>query len=134
MKSILKNTPSYEGFKLSTVIKGFIVALVLTLLLCIIVSLVFHFTPLSESLLDNFSAFIFFISMLIGSLLAAYAAGSKGLLHGLAVSGLYLLVILAMGIISDPASFTFLMVLKRAGLALLSGALGGFIGIGLATK
>ncbi|MDX9872570.1 MAG: TIGR04086 family membrane protein [Clostridia bacterium] len=134
MKSSLKNSPSYEGFKLSAVIKGLIIALVLTLILCILVSLVFQFTPLSESLLDNFSAFIFFISMLAGSLLTAYAAGGKGLQHGLAVSGLYLLVILAMGLIWDPLSFTLLHIAKRAGLALLSGVLGGFIGIGLATK
>lgn len=127
--------PTYgEGFQVFCVLKGLIWALVITIILGVLVSLLLQYTPLSESLLPNFSTFIFFICMLLGATIGARSAGCKGLIHGLAVSTLYLVLILIIGLIWSPETFTLAYFLKRISYSLLAGILGGFIGVGLAAK
>lgn len=130
----LCQTPSCEGFQFSCVTKGLIYAFLLTIILCIFVSVLLQYTPLSEGLMPNFASFIFFISMLTGAVIGARSAGCKGLFHGLSVTLIYLAIIFVIGLISNPDTFTFLHIIKRVGYALVSGVLGGFIGIGLAAK
>jgi len=134
MSRITSKAPSSAGFQIASVATGLCWALVITILLGIAVSLLLQFTPLSETLLQNFSAFIFFISMFLGATIGARSAGGKGLLHGLCVSALYLLLVLITGLIWTPETFTLTGLLKRAGSALLAGILGGFAGVGLAAK
>ncbi|MCR4442733.1 MAG: TIGR04086 family membrane protein [Peptococcaceae bacterium] len=134
MSKISPRTPSPEGFQITSVVKGLSWALVITIFLGITISLLLQFTSLSETLLQNFSAFIFFISMFFGATVGARSAGSKGLLHGLCVSALYLVLVLLTGLIWSPETFTFAGLLKRTGFAVLAGILGGFTGIGLAAK
>lgn len=133
MKKLCQN-PSCEGFQFSCVTKGLIFAFLLTIILCIVISMLLQYTPLSEGLMPNFASFVFFISMLAGAIIGARSAGCKGLFHGLSVTLIYLAIIFVIGLISNPDTFTFLHIIKRIGYSVLSGVLGGFIGIGLATK
>lgn len=123
-----------EGFRFSCVLKGLLSSFILAVFLSMLVSLLLHLTSLSEGLLRNFSIFIYFISILAGSIIGAYSAGCKGLLHALSVSILYFLVILLIGSIWDTSTLTLAHTFTRIGFALVSGILGGFIGIGLSAK
>lgn len=134
MNKIMHNSTSDNIFKVGAVIKGLIWALVITIFLGIVVSLLLQYTALSESLLNNFSTFIFFISMFLGSTIGARLAECKGLLHGLSVSFVYLILIVAIGLIWSPETFTTVLILKRAAYSLVSGLLGGIVGIGLSAK
>ena len=125
---------SDNQFKVGAAIRGLIWALVITIFLGIVVSLLLQYTALSESLLNNFSTFIFFISMFLGATIGARFAGCKGLLHGLSVSLVYLILIVAIGLIWNPDTFTAGLILKRTAYSLVSGLLGGIVGIGLSAK
>lgn len=130
----LSQNPSCEGFQFYCVIKGLIYAFLLTIFLCIFVSLLLQYTPLSEGLMQNFASFIFFVSMLTGGIIGARSAGCKGLFHALSITIIYLVIILLIGLIWNSEALTFIQILKRTGYSILSGVLGGFIGIGLSSK
>ena len=134
MNKIIHGSPSGESFKAGAVIRGLIWALLITILLGIFVSLLLQYTALPENLLNSFSTFIFFISMFLGATIGARSAGYKGLLHGLSVSLIYLVFIVAIGLIWSPESFSAGLLLKRIAYSLVSGVLGGIIGIGLSSK
>jgi putative membrane protein (TIGR04086 family) len=114
--------------------KGLISAFIIAIILSLLVSLLLQFTSISESLLNNFSTFIFFISILCGSIIGAYLAGGKGLVHAFSVSILYLLLILLIGFIWSTDTINLTQITTRIGFTLLSGILGGFIGIGLSSR
>ncbi len=127
-------TLTVNGFQGKYVVKGFIWTLIITITLGILLSLILQFTPLSESLLAGLATFIFFISMLLGASIGARAAGNKGLLHGLAVCLSYWVLTLLVGLCWSPDIFTLYLIFKRLGFAVLSGVLGGIIGIGLSNR
>ena len=129
-----KNSVKTEGFQIRCITKGFLWSLIITTLLSLLVSLLLHFTPLSEGLLPGFSTFIFLISMFLGAVIGSRAAGCMGLLHGVSISMLYWLLILVISLIWGLESLVFLQVLKRLAFTLAAGIAGGIIGIGLAEK
>lgn len=117
---------------MGAILKGLTWSLIITIILGIIVTLILQFTSLSENYLTNLSTFIFFVSMLLGSTLAARSAGNKGLWHGLSVSIIYLALTLIIGFIWIPDFFSVYLILKRLAFTFASGVLGGIIGVGLA--
>lgn len=127
-----QQTADAQGFKIGSIIKGSIWALVATLILSLIFSLLLQYTSLSEGMLDSYGTFIFFISMLIGSVIGARSAGCKGIWHGLSITLLFFVLSLIIGLIISSASLTIGFVLKRFIAAVVAGILGGIIGIGLA--
>lgn len=134
MSKLRVNKLTLEGLQLNAVIRGFIWALVITIILGIVFSLLLQYTSLSEGLLSSYSSFIFFISMFIGATIGARAAGRKGLIHGLLITLFYWLITLIIGLIWNPEAFSALFILKRLGYTLAAGILGGIIGIGLSSK
>lgn len=130
----MKKIISWEGFQMRCVVKGLLWTLIFTILFGILLSLLLHFTPLSESIMSGFSTFIFFLSMLLGAAIGAFAAGSKGLMHGLSICLAYWVLTLIVGLLWSPDVFTFSLICKRLGFTLLSGILGGIIGIGLSGR
>lgn len=127
------NNLSWDGLQINTVVRGLIWALVITIILGILFSLLLQYTTLSEGMLSSYSTFIFFISMLLGSIIGARAAGSKGLLHGLVISLCYWGLTLAIGVIWNPGTISLVFLMKRLGFTAAAGILGGVIGIGLSS-
>lgn len=125
---------SSEKFQVTYALKGLLWSIFITIILAIISALLLQYTALSENLLSGFSTFIFFISMFIGSTIAAYNAQGKGLLYGLAVSIAYFLLTLLGGLLLDSALLSWGFILKRFGLTACAGLLGGVIGVGLVNK
>jgi putative membrane protein (TIGR04086 family) len=123
--------PSLESLQISYVFKGLLSSIIITIILSIIFSLLLQYTPLSESLLSGFSTFVFFISMFLGSTIAAHTAGHKGLLYSTTVSFSYFLLILCFCLCLDSSLLTFPLILKKIVSTIVSSFLGGIIGIGL---
>ncbi len=130
---LINKTPS-TSLQINSIFKGVVWALIITIMLGVLLSLILQYTPLSEGLLSGFSIFIFFISMLLGALIAAHSAGCKGLFHGLSTSLLYFVLMIAAGLLCVPTAISLGFALKRFSLCLVSGVVGGIIGIGLSTK
>lgn len=125
---------NFDGLQLSAIIRGFIWSLVFTIVLGIIFSLLLQYTSLSERLLSSYSTFIFFISMFFGATIGSRAAGRKGLIHGVLITFIFWLITVVIGLIWNPDVFSIFFIVKRLGLTLLAGMLGGITGIGLSGK
>lgn len=82
--------------------------------------------------MPGFSTFIFLISMLLGAVIGARAAGCLGLLHGLCIAVLYWLLLSAITLLWGLVPFDWPHLALRFVFALIAGAIGGIIGIGLA--
>lgn len=130
----LSNKNPSTGLQINSVFKGVIWALIITIMLGVLLSIFLQYTPLSEVFLTGFSIFIFFISMLLGALISAHSAGCKGLFHGLSTSLVYFVLMTAAGLICVPTAISLGFAIKRFSLCLVSGVIGGIIGIGLSTK
>jgi len=118
--------------KINSILRGFTWALLISVILSLIITLLLHFTALSETLLPSFATLIFFLSILLGSTISAKHAGNRGLIHGLLVGILYFSfsIILSLLISTDP--FSWFLFAKKIAYTFIGGALGGIIGIGLA--
>lgn len=128
-----QNSPKAEGWQISCVCKGLLCSVLITIVFSLIFGLLLQYTPLSESFLPSISTFIFFISMFLGSTIAAYTAGHKGLLYSTTVSFTYFLLTLFFCFFPAPSLLTFSLLLKKTMLTITSSILGGIIGIGLIT-
>jgi len=120
-----------SAFSPGEVFRGTLLGLVVSLLGSVIIGAAYYYSSLSEHTLPWFSAGLYFCSILVGAWSAAWRAGNRGLIHGLAVA---LLFFAASWLIS-----TFLLPhlnvsstppYQKLPLALLAGALGGVLGIG----
>lgn len=131
---MVKLRPNFDGLQISALIRGFIWSLVFTIFLGILFSLLLQYTSLSERLLSSYSTFIFFISMFAGATIGSKSAGRKGLLHGLLITHCFWLITVIIGLIWNTEVFATIFVLKRLGLTVLAGILGGITGIGLSNK
>ena len=125
---------SFSGFQFSFVIKGFLWAFMLTVLLGIIFSMLLQFTSFTESLLSSYSSFIFFISILLGAVIGSKSAGCKGIWHGISVALLFWCFTIIISLIWSFDTLSFIFLAKRLGLTIGAGGLGGIIGIGLANQ
>ena len=117
-----------------SVIRGFTWSLVISVVLAFVISLVLHFTSVSEVFLPSFATLIFFLSILLGSTICAKHAGNKGLIHGLLVGLVYLMVTFIFSIFLSSDPFSWVMLAKKITYTLIAGSLGGIIGIGLANN
>lgn len=94
--------------------------------MALILGLVLYFTPLSESMLPLMASIITALAVFLGGLQAARASASRGLIMGVSVSLLFFLLIIAVG---WGSSLSPEAALKKLGLCLLAGAMGGVAGI-----
>ena len=120
------------SFDFSSVLNGLIWSLVVSICLSIIITLVLHFTAVSENLIPAFATLIF-LSILSGSIVSAKTAGNKGLIHGVSVGLLYLFISLILSLFIISGSFGWLVFLKIA-YTLIASSIGGIIGIGLSNQ
>ena len=122
------------SFDFSSVLNGLIWSLVVSICLSIIITLVLHFTAVSENLIPAFATLIFFLSILSGSIVSAKTAGNKGLIHGVSVGLLYLFISLILSLFIISCSFGWLVFLKKIAYTLIASSIGGIIGIGLTNQ
>ncbi|KJS22569.1 MAG: hypothetical protein VR72_05970 [Clostridiaceae bacterium BRH_c20a] len=120
-----------DFIKVNSIIRGFTWALLISVILSLIITLLLYFTSVSEALLPSFATLIFFISILLGSTISARHAGNSGLIHGLVVGLLFLTFSLILSLLISTDPFSWFLFAKKITYTFIGGALGGVIGIGL---
>jgi len=116
-----------KSFHLSLVIKGILIAAAIALILSFLFSLLLSFTRLPES--DMTLNIIFGVSVFLGAALTAYQAGMKGLFYGLAIGIGFILFLLLIFAILTPGSPSWILFGEKAIISLISGGIGGIIGV-----
>lgn len=122
---------SIKNLEYGAIFRGLLGAFIISFLLSLLITFILFFTPLSEIFLTPLATLIFFTSILLGSTITAKKAGYKGLIHGIAVSLIYLLLTLSIGIFISADSFSGWLLTKKIIYAVIGGSIGGILGIGL---
>ena len=111
------------------VLKGTIIALITTLVLLIVFSVILTYTNISENTIDPVIITITAISILIGSSIGNKKIKKNGLLNGIGVGGAYILTIY---LISSTLNWNFSINFETFLIFLIGivfGAIGGIIGV-----
>lgn len=133
MALLKQETPGAPVFNFQSIYRGTLTALALSLGFSILAGLAYYFTSLPESTMPLVAAVILFLSVAFGSGYAAKKARSKGLFNGLGVGfATYLIIWLAVGLFL-PGNVLFLGALSKLVLTMVAGAIGGTLGVGLAS-
>lgn len=117
-----------------SILKGSIIAIVITLISMFVVSVIFTLTNISEAFIPQIIIAVTSISILIGSILASINIGKMGILNGALVGFIYIFTIyLLSSIIVCGFSFN-IKSLIMIGISLVLGILGGIIGVNISKK
>ncbi|NLO89620.1 MAG: TIGR04086 family membrane protein [Clostridia bacterium] len=111
-------------------ISGLFASIITALILSFIISLIFHFTPISELYLSIASLVAVVFSTFVGGFVGASFAGSRGLVNGIVV-GLSFFVLITLLSFLHPEPLTLGSAIKKFVACITSGGLGGIIGISL---
>lgn len=129
--SLKENRSGVSALNFSAVLKGVLVALVITVLGSALLGVIYQTTSLAEKTMPVTATLLFYLSLLAGSFMAARDAGSRGLVHGCAVAVLFVLLgWLLAGLFFKLDAVPGSLLLK-GGLSILAGAVGGVLGVGL---
>lgn len=117
--------------RIKYIFKGLMIAFLLTLILILIFSLFLSFTSIRESKLPLFNNLVMIVSIVVGSIYVAIKVKENGWLNGALIGLGYYIVLTLLGILFiKPFIFDF-VVLSRLVIALITGIIGGMIGINL---
>ena len=116
-----------KSFQFSLILKGILLASILAMLMSLVFGVLLSFTSLPESELSL--NIIFGTSIFVAGLTTAYQAGTKGLYYGLAVGIGFILLVLILSSIFWSNTPSWLRIGEKTILALVSGGIGGIIGV-----
>lgn len=117
--------------KLKNVIKSLALSMLITIIMLFVLSAIFCYTNISESLINPCIIFISTFSILIGSFLLMKKIKQKGLIYGMILGMIYMVLIyLLSSFISMDFSLGFGSIIMMI-LGILSGAIGGIIGVNI---
>ncbi|HZK17897.1 MAG TPA: TIGR04086 family membrane protein [Clostridia bacterium] len=114
---------------LGVILRGGLYSLILSVLLCAITGLVFHYTNITETIISWLAGAILFTSVLVGSAIAVGKAGSKALLHGLGIGIFFLIIVYAITTFLLPEGIGVSGSWSKFILILVAGILGGLLGV-----
>ena len=113
------------------IIKGSLIAIILTIIMLLIFSVILTYTNVKESTSTPVIFGIMTISIIIGSIISVRKVKKNGLVNGAIVGGIYILTIY---ILSSVFATTFglnLQAILMIIFAILAGILGGIIGVNI---
>ncbi len=132
MVTQLKNEKTtYSPLSLNAILKGVLAALIITVLGSALLGIAYHVTSLGEKTLPLTSSILYYISIFAGSVLAARWAGYKGLVHGIGVAVIFMLLSWLIGHFLLNTAAAAGVVLQKAIISCLAGAVGGVLGVGI---
>ncbi|RJQ28288.1 MAG: TIGR04086 family membrane protein [Peptococcaceae bacterium] len=111
------------------ILKGTVITICLSLLLSSVISLIYHFSSVSEQTLPWSVTLIILISVFSGALLAGREASNSGLFHGLAVGMSFFLISWLVALLLAAPVETIPLIEKLL-LSIAVGAMGGVVGVG----
>lgn len=130
-----KNTEIISENNFIKIIKGSVIAIVITLISLFILSILLSYTSLSENIIIPVIIAITAISILVGSIFSSIKIRKQGIVNGAIVGSIYIITIYILSSIfsADFTISTNSIILTISGI--ISGAAGGIIGVNLkATK
>jgi len=116
-----------KSFHVSLILKGILLATILALLLSLVFGVLLSYTSLPESTLAT--NIIFGVSVFIAAFITAYQAGTRGLYYGLSVGIGSILLVLVLSAILWSDTPSWLKIAEKTIVALVSGGVGGIIGV-----
>jgi len=116
-----------KSFQFSLVLKGILLASILAMLLSLILGVLLSYTSLPESVLSV--NIVFGSSVFIAAFITAYQAGTRGLYYGLSVGLGFIFLVLILSTIFWADTPSWLRMAEKTIIALVSGGVGGIIGV-----
>jgi len=116
-----------KSFQFSLILKGILLASILAMVLSLVFGVLLSYTSLPESALAI--NIIFGVSVFIASFITAYHAGTRGLYYGLSVGIGFILLVLVLSAILWSDTPSWLKIAEKTIVALVSGGVGGIIGV-----
>lgn len=116
---------------LKRIIKGDIIAIIITLILLFIFAAILTYTPISESTINPVIIVISAISILIGSSISTIKIKKKGLINGFFVGLIYIVVIYIIASIIGTGFMLNIAATVMVIVSILAGMLGGIIGVNI---
>lgn len=116
-----------KSFHVSLILKGILLATIFALLLSLVFGVLLSFTSLPESELSI--NIIVGASIFVAALVTAYKAGTKGLYYGLSVGLGFIVLVLILSAIFWSGTPSWIKVAEKSIIALVSGGIGGIVGV-----
>ncbi|WFA09850.1 TIGR04086 family membrane protein [Tissierella sp. Yu-01] len=116
--------------RISYLLKGLLMAFIITILLLVFYSLLLRFTSLSESKLHLLNNLTMILSVVVSSIYVAVKIKDKGWMHGGIVGVLYYLIIILINLLFIRDSSSVLLLSKLL-ISTIAGIIGGMIGINI---
>lgn len=116
-----------KSFQFSLILKGILLASILAMLFSLVFGVLLSFTSLPESELSI--NLIFGASVFIAAFVTAYQAGTRGLYYGLSVGIGFILLVLILSAIFWSDTPVWLKLAEKTIVALVSGGVGGIVGV-----
>lgn len=111
--------------------KASLVSIAVTIIALIIQTIIMFYTDVSESILPVTSAVTMTLSVTIASVYASFKIKKKGWINGSIIGIVYILIIIAISLICLDDFVLNTYVLLKTGIALVTGAISGMIGVNL---
>jgi putative membrane protein (TIGR04086 family) len=116
-----------KSFQFSLILKGILLASILAMLMSLVFGVLLSYTSLPESELSI--NIIFGASIFVAAFVSAYQASTRGLYYGLAIGLGFILLVFILSSIFWSATPSWLKMGEKTILALVSGGIGGIIGV-----
>ena len=117
--------------KLPAELKGLGMAILIGIVLCTLGSTLVYFTGLKETLLNPMAKVVLVISVFTGGCITSNAYGNKGLVRGVSLGIMFFTLMLIITLIASPSHIYLKGFLYTLSACIISGGLGGILGIGL---
>lgn len=120
-----------KSVEIKFVLKGALLALLISAIVCVLTSVVLYFTSLTEGLVPYAVYITSILSIIVGAAYAARKANVKGWLHGGLTGLIYVLVLAVFALIFDLGFEVDMNYGMKLLIGFFAGALGGILGLNL---
>ena len=117
--------------KLPAELKGLGIAILMGIVLCTLAATVVYFTELSETILNPLGNLVMVLSVFTGGCIVSKSYGNKGLIRGTSLGIMFFILMLITTLIASSGQIYFTGFLYTLLACIVSGGLGGILGIGL---
>ena len=134
IKDIARNSTNEKNSKIYNIFRGSLVAILITIISLLIFSILLTYTNISEKSIVPVITIITAVSILTGSILSVSKIENRGLFNGALVGLIYILAIYILSSIINKNFAINLNSLILISSAVISGMMGGIIGVNMNNK
>ena len=126
-----KNTEIIQENNIIKIIKGSVLAIIITLISLLVLALLLAYTSVSENIIKPVIIVITGISIWAGSIFSSIKIRKQGILNGTFVGSIYIITIYLLSSIFEQNFSVTMNTIIMVIVGILSGAIGGVIGVNL---